>query len=171
MHGGWPTRSASLRATTFKAVSVSRIAEALLLSAAMLMVAVFVFGAEAQSTGLLIPLFYLTCPFLLWAALRFGPPGASAASLGLALVAVWTTVQGLGPFAMAGASVGEHVLSAQAFLGASILTALILAAALSEHQHTAEALQRQSTFVRLLQKVAVAANGGFERRGRDADLP
>jgi PAS domain S-box-containing protein len=59
---------------------------------------------------------------------------------------------------MAGAPVAERVLSAQAFLGVSILSALILAAALSERQHTAEALRQQSTFVHLLQKVAVAAN-------------
>jgi PAS domain S-box-containing protein len=148
----------AVRATTFKAASVYRIAEVILLFAAMLLVAVFVFGVESRSTSMLVPLPYLTFPFLLWAAMRFGPLGASAASLGLALVAVWTTAQGFGPFAMAGASVGEQVLSAQAFLGVSILTALILAAALSEHQHTAEALQQQSTFVHLLQKVAIAAN-------------
>jgi PAS domain S-box-containing protein len=148
----------AVRASTFKAASVFRIAEAILLFAAMLLVAVFVFGAESQSTNMLVPLPYLTFPFLLWAAMRFGPLGASAASLVLALVAMWTTAQGFGPFAMVGASVGEHVLSTQAFLGVSILTALILAAALSEHQQTAEALQQQSTFVLLLQKVAIAAN-------------
>jgi PAS domain S-box-containing protein len=50
------------------------------------------------------------------------------------------------------------VLSAQAFVGVSILTALVLAAALAEHKQVAEALQQQSTFVRLLQRVAIAAN-------------
>jgi PAS domain S-box-containing protein len=146
------------RAATLKAASAPRIAEAILLVVATLLVAVLVFGAESQSTSMLVSLPYMTFPFLLWAAMRFGPLGASAAPLGLAVVAVWSTAQGLGPFAMAGASVGEHVLSAQAFLGVSILTALILAATLSEHQHTAEALRQQSTFVHLLQKVAVAAN-------------
>jgi PAS domain S-box-containing protein len=143
---------------TFKAVRAHRIAEAICLFAAMMLVAVFVFGTESAPTSMLVPLPYLTLPFLLWAAIRFGPPGASAASLGLALVAVWTTAQGFGPFAMAGASVGEHVLSAQAFLGVSILTALILAAAISEHQQTEAGLQRQSAFVHLLQRVAIAAN-------------
>jgi PAS domain S-box-containing protein len=50
------------------------------------------------------------------------------------------------------------VLSAQAFLGVSILTALVLAAALSEHRQAKEALQQQSTFVSVLQRVAIAAN-------------
>jgi PAS domain S-box-containing protein len=146
------------RATAFKAARVSRIAEAILLFASMLVVAVFVFGAESEPSSMLLPLPYLTFPFLWWAAIRFGPQGASTASLSLGLVAVWTTAQGFGPFAMSGASVGEHVLSAQVFLGVSILTALILAAALSEHKQSEEALQRQSTFVYLLQKVAIAAN-------------
>jgi PAS domain S-box-containing protein len=146
------------RAISFKAVRGYRIAEAVLLFAAMLLVAVFVFGAESEPSSMLVPLPYLTFPFLWWAAMRFGPQGASGASLGLALVAVWTTAQGFGPFAMAGASVGEHVLSAQAFLGVSILTALILAAALAEHKQAEEGLQRQSTFVHLLQQVAIAAN-------------
>jgi PAS domain S-box-containing protein len=142
----------------FRAVRAPRIVEAILLFAAMTLVAAVVFGRESEPSSILVPLPYLTFPFLFWAALRFGPQGASAASLGLALVAVWTTAQGVGPFAMAGASVGEHVLSAQAFLSVSILTALVLAAALSEHQQTEEALQQQSTFVRLLQEVAIAAN-------------
>src|SRR5919109_326671 len=145
-------------ALTFKAVRAYRIAEAICLFAAMMLVAVLVFGTESEPTSMLVPLPYLTLPFLLWAAMRCGPPGASAASLGLALVAVWTTAQGFGPFAMAGASVGEHVLSAQAFLGVSILTALMLAAAIAEHQQTEAWLQRQSTFVHLLQRVAIAAN-------------
>jgi PAS domain S-box-containing protein len=143
---------------TFKAVRAHQIAGAIFLFAAMTLAAAFVFGAESKPTSMLVPLPYLTLPFLLWVAMRFGPPGASAASLGLALVAVWTTAQGFGPFATVGASVGKHVLSAQAFLGVSILTALILAAALSERQQTEARLQRQSTFVHLLQRVAIAAN-------------
>jgi PAS domain S-box-containing protein len=143
---------------TFKAVKAYRIAEAICLFAAMTLVAAFVFGAESKPTSMLAPLPYQTLPFLLWAAMRFGPPGASTASLGLALVAVWTTARGVGPFAMAGASVGEHVLSAQVFLGVSILTPLVLAAAVSKHQQTEAGLQRQSSFVHLLQRVAIAAN-------------
>jgi PAS domain S-box-containing protein len=145
-------------AMTFKAARASRIAEAILLFTTMLLVAGLVFGAESEPTSMLVPLPYLTFPFLLWAALRFGPPGASVAALGLALVAVWTTAQGIGPFAIAGASVGEHVLSAQAFLGVSILTVQVLAAAVAEHKQAEEALERQSTFVRMLQNVATAAN-------------
>jgi PAS domain S-box-containing protein len=150
----WSTAKAS----TFKTASAYRIAEAVLLFAAMMLVTALVFGTASEPSSMLMPLPYLTFPCLFWAAVRFGPQGASAASLSLAVMAVWTTAHELGPFAMAGASVGEHVLSAQAFLGVSILTALVLAAALSEHTQVAQALRQQSTFVRLLQRVAIAAN-------------
>ena len=148
----------AVRAVSFKTIRSYRIAEAILLFAATTAVVALVFGTESDAASILMPLPYLTFPLLWWAAMRFGPQGASAVSLGLVVVAVWTTAQGFGPFAMAGASVGEHVLSAQAFLGVSILTALVLAAALSEHRQAEEALQQQSTLVRLLQKVAIAAN-------------
>jgi PAS domain S-box-containing protein len=148
----------AVRVVSFKVARPERIAEAVLLFAAMTLVAVLVFRMQSAPSSMLMPLPYLTFPFLLSAAMRFGPQGASLASLGLAVVAVWATAQGLGPFAMVGASVGERVLSAQAFLGVSILTALVLAAVLSEHKQAKKALQQQSTFVSVLQRAAIAAN-------------
>jgi PAS domain S-box-containing protein len=147
-----------VRVVSFKVARPERIAEAVLLFAAMTLVAVLVFRMESTPSSMRMLLPSLTFPFLLSAAMRFGPQGASLASLGLAVVAVWAAAQGLGPFAMVGASVGERVLSAQAFLGVSILTALVLAAALSEHQRAEQALQQQSTFVRMLQRAVIAAN-------------
>jgi integral membrane sensor domain MASE1 len=132
------------RTRAFKTVRPQRLAEITLLFVAMMLVAVFLFGKEPLTTSMLLPLPYLTFPFLLWAAVRFGPQTTSAASLLLALVAVWHTAQGHGPFAITGESVGDHVFSAQVFLSVSIITSLLLAATLAERRRAQEA-RRTST--------------------------
>lgn len=127
-----------------------RLAEIALLLAGMMSVAVFLFREEPLPTSMLLPLPYLTFPFLLWAAVRFGPQTTSAASLVLALVAIWYTAQGHGPFAVTGESVGDHVFSAQVFLSVSIITSLILAATLAERRRAEEALRTSEDRHRLL---------------------
>ena len=136
--------------TTFKTVRPQRLAEIALLIVAMTLVAVFVFGEEPLTTSMLLPLPYLTFPFLLWATVWFGPQTTSAASLLLALVAVWHTAQGHGPFVITGRSVGDHVLSAQVFLSVSIITSLLLAATLAERRRAEEAQRTSEDRYRLL---------------------
>jgi signal transduction histidine kinase/integral membrane sensor domain MASE1 len=85
-------------------------------------------------------LLYATLPLPLWTALRFGPRGASTASLVLAVAAVWNTARGFGPFVAAGEPVAAQVLSVQMFLSVVILSALVLAASITERQWGAETL-------------------------------
>ena len=64
--------------------------------------------AVASELGLLqsltLPVFqeveyrYLLFPFVVWAAVRFGPRGASLVTLAVAVVTVWHTARGGGPF-------------------------------------------------------------------------
>ncbi|MEO8453160.1 MAG: MASE1 domain-containing protein, partial [Gemmatimonadota bacterium] len=42
---------------------------------------------------------YAVFPFLLWAALRFGPVGATTASVIVAAYSTWNAALGVGPFA------------------------------------------------------------------------
>ncbi len=142
----WPADGAIVR-HTFRP---HRLAEIALLFAGMMSVAGFVFREEPLPTSLLLPLPYLTFPFLLWAAVRFGPRTTSAASLVLALLAVCYTAQGHGPFAVTGESVGDHVFSAQVFLSVSIITSLILAASLAGRRRAEEALRTSEDRHRLL---------------------
>src|SRR5258706_1082190 len=53
------------------------------------------FGTGHESApGLL----YAPLPFLLWAAVRFGPGGASMVMLAISLIAIWGAAHGQGPF-------------------------------------------------------------------------
>src|SRR5207253_3128766 len=49
---------------------------------------------------------YVVFPFLIWAALRFGPAGSVTAAVITTVVAVWGTHMGGGPFSGAGAGQG-----------------------------------------------------------------
>ena len=76
------------------------------------------------------PLEYTVFPFIIWAAIRFGVAGASVANLLTAVVAVWGTVHGFGPYAAARGD--ERLLLLQIFMGVVAGSGLILGAAISE---------------------------------------
>jgi len=88
-------------------------------------------------------LVYLQLPFALWAAVRLGPPGSSAAILVITTLSIAGAAQGFGPFVASGA--GSNVLALQAFLFVSSLPMMFLATIVAERkQAEAEAaLQRR----------------------------
>jgi signal transduction histidine kinase len=98
--------------------------EAILL-AATLVAAALIMQTEPHSTR---P--YLVFPPLIWAALRFGPRGATAATLVVAIVTVWATIAGHGAFAVS--SLGDNLMALAAFTASVALTALILGATAAE---------------------------------------
>ncbi|HVE87484.1 MAG TPA: MASE1 domain-containing protein [Myxococcales bacterium] len=115
-----------------KSLSRPRILEGTALFTSMMTVAYFVFSSKLMDSNFFLPLPYATFPFLLWAAGRFGPRGGSLASLVVALIAVWHTLQGAGPFGVISTQVTQRVLSVQAFLSVAALCSLMLAAVISE---------------------------------------
>jgi signal transduction histidine kinase len=83
---------------------------------------------------------YVVFPTLIWAALRFGPRGASLAVLIAAALAVLNTAHNTGPFVRA--SITDSLLSTQLFLTTAALTSLILAAVTAERERVGEALRQ-----------------------------
>jgi signal transduction histidine kinase len=73
---------------------------------------------------------YLIFPALIWAALRFGPRGATVATLAISVTAVWSTVAGHGPFIVS--SLGDNLMTLHAFMTSVALTALVLGATATE---------------------------------------
>jgi PAS domain S-box-containing protein len=69
---------------------------------------------------------YLIFPVLIWAALRFGPPGASATTAVVSSLAIWGTAHGGGPFVSG--TFHENVLALQTFMSIVAGTVLVLAA-------------------------------------------
>ncbi len=91
------------------------------------------------------PLHYVTFPFVIAAALRFGQRGASATTLTVSSLAIWSTVNGFGPFAAG--SVAERLVMVQLYMAVVAVTALLLAAAISERN--TEARGRAADYARL----------------------
>jgi signal transduction histidine kinase len=73
---------------------------------------------------------YILFPLLIWAAVRFGPYGASLGSFLISVIAVLGAVLGLGPFVKP--TVSESLLFLQTFMGIVAVTMLTLATAISE---------------------------------------
>lgn len=76
------------------------------------------------------PFEYAVFPWVIWAAVRFGVAGVSIANVLIAAVAVWGTVQGLGPYAAGQGD--ERLMLLQVFMGTVAGSGLILGAAISE---------------------------------------
>ncbi len=98
------------------------------------------FSAPAASVLSGRPAAFLLIPFLLWAALRFGPQEALAVLLVITGVAVWGTAHHTGPFALE--NLQQSRLMLEAFLGVAALTTLYVGAAVTERR-TAQAALRQ----------------------------
>jgi PAS domain S-box-containing protein len=85
-------------------------------------------------------LLYTPLPFLLWAAVRFGPAGSSGCLLVFALSSIWGAIHGHGPFI--GYPPEENVLSLQLFLIVTYIPLLALTAVLREGKRAAEDARR-----------------------------
>ncbi|HTL59390.1 MAG TPA: MASE1 domain-containing protein [Candidatus Limnocylindrales bacterium] len=130
----------------WKTQGLPRLTSKQIIEAALMLLTVIVTGSllflgKTASSAEHEPLGFLALPPLLWAAFRFGRRGAITAALIMSAIALWGTVHRFGPFV--GSALNASLLFAQAFMGTSTLTALVLAALLSE-QKKAEAILKES---------------------------
>ncbi len=101
---------------------------ALLGSAALVTLLVF---AGRLGIGLRdYPLHYTVFPLVIWAALRFGQIGTTAVTFIVSGVAIWSTANGLGPFAHG--TVHESLVMLQLYMAVVAATGLLLGAAIAE---------------------------------------
>ena len=87
-------------------------------------------GPGAVPAGFVPTLLYLPLPFVLWATIRFGDKGASAAIFVVTIVAVWRNLQGTTLFD--GGNAGQNVLALQAFLTVLSVPVLLLGATIEQ---------------------------------------
>jgi two-component system, LuxR family, sensor kinase FixL len=130
----------------------ARFLEASLLFLALLSVNTIVFYKLGPATELL----YLPLPFLIWAAVRFGSRGASAAICTLTFLAIWSAGHGYGPFSTRSAE--ENALSIQMFLIVMSIPLLLLAGVIEERRKDAMTLRRRDERITL---AAESANLAF----------
>jgi signal transduction histidine kinase len=107
-----------------------------------------------------LPIMFLVFPFVLWAALRLGLPGAIGVSVVVAAVAVATTVDGRGPFSALPAH--SRLVSFQFFNASVVVTALLLAAVVNERRRALADVQESRA------RIVQAADA--ERRRLERDL-
>jgi signal transduction histidine kinase/CheY-like chemotaxis protein len=109
-----------------------RVLEAAAVALGTAITAQIAFGAMPGPSGAVVPLSHLITPFLVWAALRFHIRGAASAVAVAAVVALWNTASGNGPFAAALAPGAESVLHLQEYLAVVTATALLVGALVRE---------------------------------------
>lgn len=83
-------------------------------------------------------LLFVVFPFLIWAAFRFQLAGAAPCALGVSTLAILAAAAETGPFA--GQDLFDSMVTLQAFNGTTALTALLLAAVITERNKTHEEL-------------------------------
>jgi two-component system sensor histidine kinase/response regulator len=86
----------------------------------------FVYGLQEY------PLAYLPYPFLVWLALRFGPRGATTGTLLVAALAIYSLVQGRGPFVTGREADSLRLIGS--YIGIIAVSNLLLAAATAERR-------------------------------------
>ena len=127
-----------------RSVSRARWVEGAALLAVLCAVSLAVFHGttSADEAALYV---YAPLPLLIWASLRAGVGGVTTGIAIVALVSITGTLQGTGPFGVAGPEPDRAVLSLQIFLIVTASTLMLLAAALAELREAhAVALRREA---------------------------
>jgi two-component system sensor histidine kinase UhpB len=126
-----------------KWLSWRRVLEASALLVGLITVGILVFVQPYGSPSSLPARLYAPLPFVLWAAVRFGPGGTSASLLAITALTIWGALSGHGPFVPP--SPFDNLLSLQLFLLAISAPSMLLAAAMAERRQTAAALRASNT--------------------------
>lgn len=93
------------------------------------------------------PLAFIPFPFLIWAALRFGPAGAAYTNLLVATIATLATAREQGPFSAG--SFADNVWLLQTFIAIAVIANLIIAATMAERIEAEEALRQRDLQLRM----------------------
>lgn len=113
------------------------VAEALLLTASLIVVSVIAFGNFFHIPNHFV-IAYTIFPLLIWATLRFEQRGSSFFTLGIWLMMIPAIVTGRGPFFTS--SIFQNLFFLQSFLGVVSATGLMMAALVSERRESLEEL-------------------------------
>ena len=134
-----------------------RRAEAILLCAALGLSSYLSFGPSTPSPSAHSAIEYLPFPLIIWASMRFGVRGASAASLVLTAGAVWH--YSISPLERHQLGADANLLLLQTSIAVIVLTALVIGAVMTERDAVTRALEESR---------AQTAAGAASRKPRPA---
>jgi PAS domain S-box-containing protein len=118
--------------------SITCLVEVGLVALGLFVVANIVFSSQPEIADVTPSLLYWPLPFLLWAAVRFGPQGTSTFLLLVMFIAIYGATHGHGPFI--DNSPLDNALSIQWFLIVVSIPLMSLAAVIAERKRVEEAL-------------------------------
>jgi signal transduction histidine kinase len=118
---------ATIRPAKIKPINA---AEAILLAGALVAISIAVFFRKSGVASYPFDFPYLLFPLFVWASTRFNLRGATAATVLVAVFAIWGTTLGRGPFAKEG--LADGLLTEQTFLGCAALAPLVVAGTISD---------------------------------------
>ena len=113
-----------------------------------LAVAWFVFSGTSTPMMAVEPLPYAVFPPLFWAALRFGNREAATALLAVAVIAVWCTADGMGPFG--GGDMLRNLGSLYVFLAVAAVSTMLIAVVLGERERAERGIRESEARYRML---------------------
>ena len=119
-------------------VALKDVMEGFLLMVGLVVSGTLLFNEEKLPANIVSILAYIPMPFLLWAAIRFGPAGLCGSMLLMALLSISAVIHGRGPFSQATPT--ENVFSLQLFLIAMSVPLMLLSAIIRERQNISLAL-------------------------------
>jgi signal transduction histidine kinase len=117
--------------------------EAGTLAIGIVAVGLLVFTFQLISPASAPALVYAPLPLLLWAAIRFGSGGLSLSVLCIALISIWSTLQGRVPFPYA--SMAQNILSLQILFCMVAVPLLFLSAVMTDARRTEKSLRNMSS--------------------------
>lgn len=120
--------------------TTARYAEVLLLACGLLVTSYAAFGRTTDDPKWAVTVLYAPVPFLIWAAARCGPIGASTAISVVGILAMLSTRHGRGPFLAN--SPADNVVGMQLFLVFIALPMLLLSILITERRKTEESLRQ-----------------------------
>ena len=129
----------SIRKGYFAGWTIRRYIEWICLFSTLVISVLFVFTNVTGAGIYSYPLAYIPFPFLIWAAFRFGPPGAALASLTVSSMVAVGTYYSVGPFVVG--TVAQQLIFLWTFVGLVAVTSLIVAAANRERERAQTRLQ------------------------------
>ena len=116
----------------------ARLLEGSLLAFGIMIVGAYVFAIVPAGPDTSPALLYAPIPLLIWAALRFGLGGISAAMLVVTFEAIWGAMHGRGPFLLQ--SPAENALALQMFLIVTGTPLMFLSVLLEDEKRSHQAL-------------------------------
>ncbi len=128
--------------------SVQNALEAILVCLVLILVNAGIFMGKFPEYGFYSHVTYLALPFAIWAAYRFGFPGATVSILTTSIISIVGSIYHLGPFV--GHRAPEELVIVECFIGVIVITVLTLAAALYERQKAEEDIKYKEARFRSL---------------------